>query len=305
MSMEYNGKQAHWAKVIENVIGSYYATGVIYNADWQEAKRCCNNLIESTTRKLWEDYLNKGHRGKVDKMPESYWHSPYMTQLLGYLKLFAKDLKVVRSKVAHSFLNEHHHYAMYKDQVDTLTLLQAEVTHIQEAYAAPLLAMKDRIVKGRKKGERKTPERTLDHTGTCVICRKNVKMTEDEALVDHGFTIDFGQRLGHCFGVGYKPIELSPCALQNYLAKVLEPWRDGRIARKNDLVCKPMVIVSTLRFRNRTEAVRVGINDALYEKIREEELQHVEREYNNVTAEIIRVKTAITCWAAKPLPGVR
>jgi hypothetical protein len=130
-------------------------------------------------------------------------------------------------------------------------------------------------------------------------------MDKDGLLVDHGFTIDFGQRAGHCFGCGYEPIELSPKALKDYLEKVLESWRAGRVRRKDDLDCSPSKIVSSLRFVNRTQPLEVLLNDPRYEQIRQEEIRRVESELAAVQARIIGVKTQITCWAPKALPGVK
>jgi hypothetical protein len=303
MSMEYTDKQARWATVIENVIGNYLATGVIHNADWQEAKRCCNNLIESITRQIWEAYLNKGHRGN-QRIPESYYSNPYMNQLVGYLKKVGNDLKLAAAQMSASVLDRTGLDVMYGDQLEALAALQTEVLRIHEAYASQLIAMKDKIVKGRKLGERKTPERTLDHTGTCAICGKNVKMDKDGLLVDHGFTIDFGQRAGHCFGCGYEPIELSPKALKDYLEKVLEPWKAQRRAYKEGLH-EAHDIVSSFRYDAHRKPRVFNEEDPLFATVKQEEFRRVEREINAVTARIIGVKTQITTWAPKALPGAK
>ena len=78
------------------------------------------------------------------------------------------------------------------------------------------------IVKGRKPSTapRKTEPRTLDNTGTCPICNQNTKML-GVRIVHHGFTIKWGNRDGSCFGVGYKPIEISPEGAVDY-KKMLE-----------------------------------------------------------------------------------
>jgi len=82
--------------------------------------------------------------------------------------------------------------------------------------------LKPLIVKGRKPSTepRLTPARTLDHTGTCAICGRNVKLNEGGKIVAHGYTIRYGFQQGNCFGVGFDPIEVSPEGLHGAL-KVL------------------------------------------------------------------------------------
>lgn len=76
---------------------------------------------------------------------------------------------------------------------------------------------------GRKPGERKTAARTLENTGTCAICGKNCKLDGDKRVVSHGFTVEYRQQNGSCFGVGYKPWELSPEAAISLVEKCLTP----------------------------------------------------------------------------------
>lgn len=71
------------------------------------------------------------------------------------------------------------------------------------------------IVKGRKVVE-KTKEQILEelfNTGICAICESRQKLTSEEKMVMHGYQMSeynhAGYRMGKCFGVGYKPYELS------------------------------------------------------------------------------------------------
>lgn len=77
--------------------------------------------------------------------------------------------------------------------------------------AALLVEAKKEAIKGRKPSTtpRKTQPRTLENTGTCPCCGHNVKLNRGRIL-DHGFTLQFNQRNGKCFGVGYNPWEISP-----------------------------------------------------------------------------------------------
>jgi len=68
-------------------------------------------------------------------------------------------------------------------------------------------------------------QRTLENTGHCGICGKNVKMRSNGTLHDHGFTRRKWQgRSGQCFGAGSLAIETSPDVYKRYipsLAKIL------------------------------------------------------------------------------------
>lgn len=81
-----------------------------------------------------------------------------------------------------------------------------------EGVATTLAAAKKDAIKGRKPSTtpRKTKIRTLENTGTCPVCSRNIKLRYDDAMVDHGFTLRYGFRNGKCSGVGKLPWEVSP-----------------------------------------------------------------------------------------------
>lgn len=74
--------------------------------------------------------------------------------------------------------------------------------------------------------------RTLDNTGTCAICYRNIKLvsnyqTSRKEMVHHGYRRPgYGAIEGDCFGVSYPPYELSPSACEAYLARALIPGLD-------------------------------------------------------------------------------
>jgi hypothetical protein len=76
-------------------------------------------------------------------------------------------------------------------------------------------ALKPYVVKGRRPVE-KTEEQLRDetfNTGMCAICARRQKLEMSLGMVMHGYQMsDYnhaGYRIGKCFGVGYKPYELS------------------------------------------------------------------------------------------------
>lgn len=94
-----------------------------------------------------------------------------------------------------------------------------------------LKALKPYVIKGRKPSEnpRKTPPRTIEHTGTCAVCGWNIKMEADGGLYHHGFNIRWGFRSGKCPGVGYPAWEVSAKGAIAYL-NLMEDWLPKKLA---------------------------------------------------------------------------
>jgi len=134
-------------------------------------------------------------------------------------------------------------------------------------------AAKGRIVKGRKPSTtpRTTPERTIENTGTCGCCGKNVKMDSNGRLVAHGYTIKYGFQSGNCFGVGYEPVEVSDLAIINY-SEVLSDYRDDLVARAA---------------KTEEDMKRWGIESSI----------------RQVEGDIKYFDKALAAWAPRPLPG--
>lgn len=100
------------------------------------------------------------------------------------------------------------------------------------AIGTLIKALKPYVVKGRRPVE-KTEEQLRDetfNTGMCAICARRQKLEMSLKMVMHGYQMsDYnhaGYRIGKCFGVGYKPYELSNEANVAF-APVLENHRAG------------------------------------------------------------------------------
>ena len=79
-----------------------------------------------------------------------------------------------------------------------------------------LKSMKPIIKKGRKPNQNKTEAQIAEenfNTGVCAICANRQKLDDATAMVMHGYQMSeynhAGYRVGKCFGVAYKPYELS------------------------------------------------------------------------------------------------
>lgn len=166
---------------------SLYLDGVLYNVDYQEFK---SHIASRAFEKAVEAKVNETPSGEVRWTAYCEFDAMYLHNLPGKLARLEK-ISTKRSLNA----AESAYLDVYREWLPVAELLAR---------------MKTEAVKTRKPRteELKTPARTLDHTGTCV-CGKNVKLDGAGRLVDHGFTLEYASRNGHCHGVGYLPVEVS------------------------------------------------------------------------------------------------
>jgi hypothetical protein len=172
-----------------------------------------------------------------------------------------------------------------------------------------VVAVKPLIVKGRKPSENPSANaRTIDHTGTCGCCMRNIKMTENGHMWDHGYQVEgrgygYGQKVGgSCFGVGYKPIEVS-----------CQVWKDMQEGMEHDLANLPD------RITNLTKVLKgkVKVDKASWLLTPEEKaanesytntaqaLSHAKHCLKSYPHSIETLKVSIANWAPKPLPGTK
>lgn len=172
---------------------------IIYNADLNEIKFLLGRAFSDEKRQV-SNLFSKSETGSVEH--EIYWILPYQ---LNHCKSAIN--KINKLKIDEARRNK--------------SDIQAALSFLEEGkYLWDLITeAKQFVVKGRKPSAnpRKTPPRTLENTGTCGCCGKNVKMNEAGELVAHGYTIRWGFQQGNCFGVGYPPHEVSPKCAQDYL----------------------------------------------------------------------------------------
>jgi len=166
-------------------------SGVVYNPDFQRIKRELNYLFETEiSDTIKAVYLSKprGERSEADR--DLYYSAPSSLYVLRSKK-WAKALETSKSQLS--------------------TALAALVN--RWGYAADLLQQaKPLVKKGRKPADNPClgKMRTLDNTGTCACCGRNVKLS-GQRIVDHGYTIPwaYGGRMGSCWGVHYLALEVS------------------------------------------------------------------------------------------------
>ncbi len=170
------------------------------------------------------------------------------------------------------------------------------------AYSATWLPVADAIeaakaviVRGRKPSTepRKTEPRTIENTGTCSICSRNIKL-DGGKIVDHGFTIKYGiGRNGKCFGVGFPAIEVSPEGLDAYIT-ALTTSKAAKQTQVDSLRAKDQNATEERynEFKRKMVAVKVFVL-----------LRAAESENAALVYALGRATEERAAWAARPLPG--
>lgn len=154
------------------------------------------------------------------------------------------------------------------------------------------------VVKGREpKLDRQTDPRTLDHTGTCTCCARNVKLKDDK-IVDHGFVIQFSERAGTCFGVGFQPVEMSPEGLIAFR----DMMTGKRTGKQNYLERLEANQVESISVPGRRQATVYKVGDPQFERIRRYEIDSVKGDIGHLNFLIKSFTAQIDEWKPKLLP---
>lgn len=170
--------------------------GQIWNTEYQDwtywIKQACEHA-----QHVASDGVSKWDNGNTPTWPEGdpRWDIGYAFQPNQAAPLLKRLKKLPAAAIVPGIQN----------YMDVLAEIAGVWTFLQQFKAI--------IVKGRKPNPNHV-EPDVTNTGSCSICGKLQKLSAKQGMVDHGFQISngvhyYGQRVGHCFGVGYKPYELS------------------------------------------------------------------------------------------------
>lgn len=177
-----------------------------------------------------------------------------------------------------------------------------------KALADAQAELKSLIVKGRKPSTEpsKTPARTLDHTGTCAICGRNVKLAHGK-IVAHGYTIRYGYQQGNCFGVGYDPIEVSPEGLRGalrVLVGIIERTKAAIVeAEENKREEYPDYSAGTNMYGGALKQAKRG--EANFERARERAIRTLHADLKQELNDEKHWNQRIVEWKPGTLPGER
>jgi len=226
---------------------------VIYNVDFTEAKFYLGRIFDEAKEKM----VNAPFfwAGKFESVPEEINELHWLSWSAHLAPSLLK--KVTKVNVDHP--------------------ARDAMLELLNEFAPVMVALKDakgRVVKGRKPSDNPSskPARTIENTGTCGCCGKNVKMDSAGFLVAHGYTIKYGFQSGNCFGVGFKPFEESNESVAYYLSALrdhLEVLEDTQVPED----------------RNAAYAL--------------------ERDIRHIGMDIEYFTKRLNAWEAKPLPGTK
>jgi len=175
-----------------------------------------------------------------------------------------------------------------------------------------LKSMKPIIKKGRKPNVNKTDAMIAEenyNTGVCAICANRQKLDDASAMVMHGYQMSeynhAGYRLGKCFGVAYKPYELSNEANVAF-APVLESHRAGIVKAIATLPKLTSVDINSHKWEG---GKRVAVTVTYTKKANPYEFKQeitnresrLEWELETVEADIVVNTAMIQNWKLQPL----
>ena len=141
------------------------------------------------------------------------------------------------------------------------------------------------------------------YVGTCIVCERHIKV-RDSLLVHHGFKRPgTGYIEGDCFGVGYKPHELSNELAKKYLELVesLLPLKASYlISNKENLMVLEQELEKTYNIGlNRYNKDAIQYQNEIY-KIKQS-ISLLEFEIKNCKFDIKRMNGYLNSWSLKPL----
>lgn len=263
--------------------------GLIYNVDWNDTKDSFNRWIDDTKR-AWAEANIETIRRDGGKYNDFYYGTPYANQLPNFVKKIEAKLTKL------GYTND----AVLKDLLERLTPMVVP--------AQTLIALKAKIKMGRKPSDdpTKTPERTLDHTGTCGVCKRNHKrhlvtgQYMEGSLVQHGYNVKWHQFVGGCFGVGYQPVEVDP--------KVLFDYRDmlQRVLTSNEEALADLPSIKEFKHPNAYQSHdtrKVTQEDGyLFKTAYERAENEITWRITSLKNEIERLTQEITDWKPRTLP---
>lgn len=278
---------------IDTYVTRHLEAGRIMNVQYKDLNYLITKATEREGRPIWENCgLEQGSALKATVYDYSAMYGWGAFEVVKKAKQARKD----------AVLNYPYHDELQKKAVQDIKNFLARWEPLCERF----LSLKPLIVKGRIPSEnpRAVPERTLDHTGTCGICGRNIKM-RGAILVDHGYTKGYGFRNGICFGAHYKPIEISPEVLQAYL-----DYCQKRLATLPNIIVAEQERLTKLQaeFKAIPGASGVGTLDPIVVDLRKKlaackyRIMSLTSEQNALPEVIKDTSLRIKAWKVKPLP---
>lgn len=261
----------------------------IWNVDYVEAKYPLERAFEKDARDLRQALMNLAVRNGCST---TEFHSTFpgawsIYESIPYglygMASFAKKLSKIKGAMP----------------AGAATMAAMLVDDWGEVAGLLFVDLKPFIVKGRKPSENptKTPPRTLEGTGTCPVCGRNIKITPENRMVHHGYVVRAGGFEGDCFGVGHLAWEISnqgALEFRAYVATSLERLE----AMLKSLPTWPMIFNSSTR-----KTVKRG--EPHFDELIAAKTRETKFDIRRFGAYIDDLDTKIASWAPDTLPGIK
>lgn len=134
--------------------------------------------------------------------------------------------------------------------------------------------------------------------GTCAICNRS-HVVRNNKMVLHGYQRPgIGYIVGDCFGVGYKPYELSPEACEAFIP-VLQKMQKQRQKTLQDLQNDRVDEFYETRMNyklGRRETITIGRDNPAFERLRKERINKMQQEIKGIDEMIAEMKQKIKNW---------
>lgn len=188
--------------------------------------------------------------------------------------------------------------ATYGDdpKVKAIAKAVSEMHDRWEPIVRQLEALKPFVVKGRNPSETPADPRTLENTGTCSCCNRNIKL-KDLKIVDHGFQVNDG-RHGQCLGVNYHPIEVSTAGLENLLGIN----KRSRTSKADYLAKLQRDEVDTLYTTERRQMITVKRGEDRFERLFRAAISNTAFQIESLDRDITIIEKRIASWVPTLLP---
>jgi hypothetical protein len=291
-------KRGNWTMALDG-LRKAVTEKKVYNVELDFIKSALSNGIELGLEHLLTAYHAKWH-GHFRDMPSEHLDMIYedvsdfcqFNQAAGRLRRLEKKPEIV---------------AAFPEIGGYMAAL-AEIAAIWQAISS----LKPFVIKGRKPLENPKPI-DLTNTGTCSICSNLQKLAANKNMVHHGFQISdgyghyLGFRSGRCFGVDYRPYELSNAgniAYKKHLETILDRTKktlaDHHEGRVRELPVKRLIREEG-RLIEKTFVVKLGENE--FPHLLSTEIRKLEWAIDSLNRDIAFQEHMIKNWTLKPLPG--
>ena len=243
-----------------------------------------NGTIYNVDFKSWKDYANRGYEKAVsEKVRSPFFHCGEYENRTER----ERDIENAVPYGLHQFPSKKLLKLIEGANETPMVSAVVELIATWKPVSDTVKALKPMVVMGRKPSTdpRKTPERTLENTGTCAVCEMNVKLDKGQHIVAHGYTIRWGFQSGNCHGVRFKAFELSSegaISWKDHLERALE------IALENVEMMPALIATET---------------DAKTKRDLQQGLANNKATVRFAPADITRLEKRITNWEPKALPG--